>query len=157
MGDASVDDCMPLPSDPCLFPVLNTFSGQSQDSVKYVRVGLEKNQIRKFCDSWDIELPQLLQLTWVIVLRTYTGSKCPLFRYVDSQQIGLLCSLDLSEKQRTASLAKNIVFWEDAAMGLAQCFVNTAVTWNAGNKGHSKQVRSRKQHESSDAEKNLAR
>lgn len=154
MGDAGVGGSMPFPSDSCLFPALNTLSDQSQDSVEYVPVNLEKkDQIRKFCDSRGIELLQLLQLTWAIVLRTYTGSKCPLFRYVDGQKIGLLCSLDLSEKHGTASLAKNVVFWEDAAMGHAQRFVNSAITWNAGNKGHSEQVRSREQLGSSDAEK----
>lgn len=155
MGDADVGGFVPFPGDSCLFPALNTISVQSQDAVEeYVPIDLEKkDQIRKFCNSQGIELPQLLQLTWAIVLRTYTGSKSPLFRYVDGKKTGLLCSLDLSEKHETAFLAKDVLFREDAAMERTQHCVNTAVTWNTGKNGHAEQVRSRERLRSSDAEK----
>lgn len=143
MGDAGVAGLVPFPSDSCLFPALNTKSPQSQDvAEEYAPIDLgKKDQIRKFCDSQGIELIQLLQFTWAIVLRTYTGSKSPLFKYVDGQTSSLLCSLHLSEKHGTAFLAKNVVFWEDVALENAQHSVNSAITWNTRGKGLSEQVR----------------
>ena len=143
MGDAGVAGPVPFPSDSCLFPPLNTKCTQCQDiAEEYVPMNLEeKYQIQKFCDLQGIELPQLFQLTWAIVLRTYTGSKSPLFRYVDGQNNGLLCFLHLSEKHGTAFLAKNFDFWEDTALGNARHSVNSAITWNTTNKSHLGQVR----------------
>ena len=147
MGDAGVAGSVPLLNDSCLFPALNAKSTQAQDvAEEYVPIDIgEKDQIRKFCDWQGIELPQLFQLTWAIVLRTYTGSKSPLFRYVDGHNNGLLCSLHLSEKHGTAFLAKDFEFWEYDALDHAQHSVNSAVTWNISNKSYSEQVRSREQ------------
>ena len=145
MGDAGVAGLVPFPSDSCLFPALDTTDTQSHDvAEEYLPIDLEKkDQFRRFCDSQGIELIQLLQLTWAIVLRTYTGSKSPMFKYVDGQNSGLLCSLNLSEKDETASLARNFDFWEDAALGNAQHSVNSAIIWNTRCKSLSEEVRSK--------------
>ncbi|KAI9368043.1 hypothetical protein BJX61DRAFT_546918 [Aspergillus egyptiacus] len=141
MGDAGVVGPVPFASDSCLFPALNTKPTLCQEIAEEdvpIDSG-QKYQIQRFCDLQGIELPRLFQVTWAIVLRTYTGSKSPSFRYVDGQKNGLL-RLHLSEKHGTASLAKSFDFWEDTALGNAQHSVNSAMIWNTTNKRHSGQV-----------------
>lgn len=132
MGDAGVaNGQIPFPWDPCLFPALNTLSGEKQDLLESVPVELgPRDHIETFCNSRGIELPRLFQVAWAIVLRTYTASECPLFGYVDGRTGSLLCSLDLSENEETASLAQKVVLWEDYAMENAERRLNSAVTWN---------------------------
>lgn len=133
MGDASVGDGrVPFLCDPCLFPALNTLSGEKQDLQESVPVELNpRDDIDTFCKSRGIELPQLLQVAWAIVLRVYTASEYALFRYAEGRNSSLLCSLDFSENQEdTSALAQKMAVWEDYQTDDAERRLNSAVTWN---------------------------
>ncbi|KAL4916012.1 hypothetical protein BDW62DRAFT_203163 [Aspergillus aurantiobrunneus] len=138
MGD---NGAVPFPGEPCFFPILNTVSGESRYLVESVPVDLHfQAKIQECHESQELEVPQLLQTSWAVVLSAYTRSTYPSFSYADDQNGSLLCALDLSEKQETSSLADRLAVYEDSTVKDAKGWVNTAVTWNSGTAGCSNQI-----------------
>ncbi|KAL4931018.1 nonribosomal peptide synthetase fmqA [Aspergillus undulatus] len=125
-------DTVPFPGELCFFPILNAVSGEKRELVESVPVNLDfQTKIQTCREAQGLEIPQLLQASWAVMLSAYTRSKYPSFSYADDQNGRLLCSVDLSENREMSSLADRLAVYEDSTVEDAKGWVNSAVTWNS--------------------------
>lgn len=76
-------------AEPCLFPVLSAGQQQGNDNDKeslgaHMLTLDNPSQIQAYCRTSGVTLSTLLQLTWALVVRAYTGSDEVLFGYLAS-------------------------------------------------------------------------
>lgn len=96
---------------PCLFPILN--AGSSQDDARAsVAVPVVGLCMANFCAEHPVSPLQLLQVTWGIVLRSYTATNEPWFLCRDGGSSSIDCDpefyvcVDLSNDRDVLTLVK---------------------------------------------------
>ncbi|KAF7597027.1 hypothetical protein BBP40_011393 [Aspergillus hancockii] len=133
----------------CLFPKLrNDFDAGSHEMEATVVVPLDHpNLVLDFCERHGVQVPQVLQLSWGIVLQSYTASEHILFGYVDDR-MGIndsaVCCLDLTESGTPIQeLIQRLCYIDLSSMGSNsdQTLWNTTIMWNRTEKC-SRQVKS---------------
>ncbi|KAL7940855.1 hypothetical protein V8C42DRAFT_349180 [Trichoderma barbatum] len=67
--------------EPCHLPsssITNDDSVAEPTNLAHVQ-GIETHKVREFCASWDVTPATLIQLSWALVLRIFTGATSPCF------------------------------------------------------------------------------
>jgi amino acid adenylation domain-containing protein len=142
MGDASTEDRRTaIPFEPCQFPGLKS-AVDEQGSSGWVPVQfISDEKLQRVYSAHGVEPQELLQVSWGILLRAYTASDYPAFRYFkgdmtqpatrdDHDHDGLICSLDLSENDEPRRLVDKMRFWDGSWLEDAATQLNTALSWN---------------------------
>jgi hypothetical protein len=77
--------------EPCMFPQLSK-AFAAPDSRLSSSVAISFGPLQKFCRDHYISIESVLQTTWALVLRSYTGSEATLFGF---QKLLATCSYEL--------------------------------------------------------------
>lgn len=130
-----------IPFEPCQFPSLKPAIDE-QGSSELVPVQFASDEkLQRICIAHGLQPHELLQVSWGILLRAYTASDFPSFRYFegsvtqpasqdDHGHNGLICSMDLSENHEPRRLVENIRFWDESCPEDTVTQLNTALSWN---------------------------
>ncbi|KAI9038003.1 acetyl-CoA synthetase-like protein [Aspergillus affinis] len=145
MGEARESNWTPAVNEACSFPIFNTaFDGEDTHRSTLIEL-TSYHEIVEFVERNGIELPQLLQVAWAFLLRSYIGTDRPIFGYFTGQHPspeshGVLCALDLEEDKEIVHLARSIVCWNDVLPRKEVKRLDTAVIWNYLDVAHSSSV-----------------
>ncbi|KAL4751934.1 hypothetical protein BDW72DRAFT_192444 [Aspergillus terricola var. indicus] len=95
--------------EPCIFPSLNSESGET-DETSMARLVIEEiEDLRQACTQHNIPAAAVFQLTWAIILRCYTGLLEVCYGFSESDQAGLLpFSLSLQDDRPIHTVLKEI-------------------------------------------------
>ncbi|KAI0410712.1 hypothetical protein F5X98DRAFT_381491 [Xylaria grammica] len=110
--------------DPCIMPTLNNASDQPESRATYVcRTLGNTHSLKSYCEANGVTMFNLVQLSWGLVLRAYTGLDTACFGYLVSgrniainsieQIIGplnnmLVCHINMNDGNSTVDLARSI-------------------------------------------------
>lgn len=141
MGKQQLSDMASSASEASLFPIFNT-SFDGEDTHQSVPVNLDPpDGAFEFFERNNIGLPQLLQIAWAVLLKSYIGTDRPLFHYFDkqkstSQRHGTICSLDLEEDREISVLARSVVYRNGVLLRDEEKRLGTAILWDCPDMAH---------------------
>ncbi|PLB48311.1 acetyl-CoA synthetase-like protein [Aspergillus steynii IBT 23096] len=140
MGDAQSTRA-PVVDEASVFPIFNTCFDE-EDAHNSIPIEIfPHDEILEFTKRNEIELSQLLQVAWAILLKSYIGTDRPVFRYFNDQHLSqkshrMLCSLDMEEDKEIFDLTRSVVYTDDCLRYSEDKQLDTAVLWDCPNTTH---------------------